>query len=225
MNKLSLVFAIAIISVISGCGSSDIPTANNSSNTQNKSVETTSTQTKIDVEKDNEAIKALLSNDASNKSSTIDKVLNSPNDFNPPVLYSLSKALFDAGRKDDAMYWFYVAQLRARYDSNLTTDQTARSGISTLNDRFGPDINKYAFQDPEKLEQTVTKVVDFVRSNEENYDHRWLSLHGLDALQSGMKGDAETAAPLKPKEQWAKIKSLTIDEYFEGFKQAMKKVK
>ena len=40
-------------------------------------------------------------------------------------------------------------------------DNSAKQAVAVLNNDYGPDINKYAFQDIDKLEKTVIKVVDF----------------------------------------------------------------
>lgn len=91
----------------------------------------------IDVERHNKVIEILNGNDRGLKENAVDSVLNNPNYYNPPVLYSLSKELFTQDRRREAAYWFYVGQLRARYDANLCLDNTAKQGVSVLNDIYG----------------------------------------------------------------------------------------
>jgi hypothetical protein len=166
---------------------------------------------KIDVARHNEAIEILNGKDLKLKQQTVDSILKNPNYYNPPVIYALSRELFQQGKKDDATYWFYLAQLRARYDANLCMDNSAKQAVSILNGEYGPDINTFAFQDLDKLEKTVTKVVDFVSTNEENYDHRWINLHGLDAVLGGNNELSQA------KDKWSEIKTKTIDDYYNGF--------
>ena len=166
----------------------------------------------IDVDRHNKAIEILKGDNKALKQRTVDSILKNPNYYNPPVIYALSKELFSQDKKGKATYWFYVAQLRARYDANLCLDNTAKQGVSTLNSYYGPDINKYAFQNIDSLEKAVNRVIDFVKSNDENYDHRWLSLHGMDAFGDGKEKDLS-----KPKDQWSDIKKKTIDDYQKGF--------
>jgi hypothetical protein len=101
-------------------------------------------------------------------------------------------------------------------------DNSAKQAVSILNNEYGPAINKYAFQDIVKLENTVNKVVDFVRSNNENYDHRWINLHGMWAVLSGLSDEPETRELSKPKEEWEAIKKKTVDDYYNGFLEYVK---
>ncbi|HEY9833590.1 MAG TPA: hypothetical protein V6D26_23765 [Stenomitos sp.] len=171
----------------------------------------------IDVARQNGAVEILNGNNKERKQQTVDSIVSNPNFYIPPVIYALSRELFNQDKKDDAMYWFYVAQLRARYDANLCMDISAKQAVSVLNGEYGPDINRYAFQDIDKLEKTVTKVVDFVRANEESYDHRWINLHGMEAVLSGMDENAEEKELSQPKDKWAEIKKKTLDDYYNGF--------
>jgi hypothetical protein len=179
----------------------------------------------IDVERHNKAIEILSGNDQILIQHTVDSILKNPNFYNPPVLYALSRVLYNQDKKDEATFWFYVAQLRARYDANLCLDNTAKQGVSILNSEYGPDINKYAFQNIDSLEKTVNKVVDFVKTNDENYDHRWINLHGMDAVLAGIDDKAEKKELSQPKDKWAEIKKKTIDDYYNGFIEYVKSKK
>lgn len=179
----------------------------------------------IDVARHNAAVEILNGENKELKQQTVEIILKNPSYYNPPVIYALSRELYNQEKKDDAMYWFYVAQLRARYDANLCMDKSAKQAVSILNNNYGPDINEYAFQDIDKLEKTVIKLVDFVRKNEENYDHRWINLHGMDAVLSGMDDNAEKKELSQPKDKWAEIKKKTLDDYYNGFIEYVKSKK
>lgn len=190
-----------------------------------KEIKAKGVYSEIAVDKQNETIKALQDKDKKLKKQIIETVINKPNAYNPPVLYALSRELFLQGDKDDASFWFYVAQLRARYDANLCMDNSAKQAVSILNREYGPDINKFALQDIEKLEKTVKKVVDFVRTNHEDYDHRWINLHGMDAVLAGMNDNVEKKELSQPKDQWNIIKKKTVDDYYNGFIEFVKNKK
>lgn len=187
------------------------------SNAQTKEIKSKGVFKEIDISRHNEAIKILNSENQKLKLQTVESILKNPNFYNPPVIYALSHELYKQDKKDDAMFWFYLAQLRARYDSNLCMDNTAKQAVPILNNNYGPDINKYAFQNIDKLEITVAKVVNFVRTNEENYDHRWINLHGMNAVLAGMNDNAAEKELSQPKEKWTAIKKQTIDDYYNGF--------
>jgi len=195
------------------------------SNAQTKEINPKGIYKEIDVARHNEVIEILNVKNKKLKQQTVDSILKNPNFYNPPVIYALSRELFAQDKKDDATYWFYVAQLRARYDANLCLDNSSKQAVSVLNNDYGPDINKYAFQDINKLEKTVTKVVEFIKANEENYDHRWINLHGMDAVLASMDDNAEKKELSQPKEKWIEIKKKTVDDYFNGFIEYIKSKK
>ena len=50
------------------------------------------------------------------KPAAIKKVLSKPNNYSPPVLFSLAHALYLGDQKDLAVFWFHVAKLRTLSD-------------------------------------------------------------------------------------------------------------
>ena len=171
------------------------------------------------------AMQALGGTDTRARQKEIDAVLAHPDTFAPPVLYALSEALFQTGKKDDAAFWFYAGQLRARFDANRTTDETAREGVGLLNDRYGPAINKYTFTDIPKLEALIPRVIAWDRKTPHNYDGRWLAPHGMGSFTSdGTKG-GKPAPLLFPKDQWDKIAEDTRKQYLAGFHDALAEMK
>lgn len=193
-------------------------------NSQIKEIKAKGVFKEIDIARHKEAIENLNGENKNLKQQVVDSILKNPNFYNPPVIYALSRELFNQNKKDDASYWFYVAQLRARYDANLCMDNSAKQAVSLLNGEYGPDINEFAFQDIDKLEKTVTKVVEFVRKNEENYDHRWINLHGMDAILAD-EDKSEKKELSQPKIKWTEIKKKTVDDYYNGFIQYVKSKK
>jgi HTH-type transcriptional repressor of NAD biosynthesis genes len=84
------------------------------------------------------------------------------------ALYVLSIRLYDLGKKDEAVYWFYTAQNRARIFMGMV-DQEEMGGMgsdafelmqlfSAFNQIVGIYLNGYAFNDVEKLIPIVQKV-------------------------------------------------------------------
>jgi hypothetical protein len=212
MKKIILLIIIQLLSITT-------------SKAQENKIEPKGIYKEIDVEKSNKIVEILKSENINSKIQIVDSIIKKPNDYNPTVLYALSKELYDNNKKDEATYWFYLAQLRARYDANLCLDNSAKQAVSILNNEYGPNINKYAFQNIDFLEKTVKKVVDFAKNNDENYDHRWLNLHGMDAVLASMDEKAEKKELSKPKKEWKKIKQKTIEDYFNGFTEYLKSVK
>jgi hypothetical protein len=168
---------------------------------------------KIAVKEQNAFLDKILKGD----DASIAKVIKQPENFNPVVLYGLSSALFNSGKKEDAAFWFYVGQLRGRSDANKALDMSARAGINALNQKFGGPINQYAMKDISKLKEIVAKAVKFDESTTRNYDPRWISLHGMDVFLKKEK------VAFEPESKWETINTKTRNDYYNGFKQAMKK--
>lgn len=86
---------------------------------------------------------------------TVEQTLNSPAahveaslaESHPSMLYAYAKRLFEAGQKDDAVFWFYAGQLRYRYlliaDPSLSADG-APALFASLNASIGQRINAWA---------------------------------------------------------------------------------
>ena len=181
---------------------------------------------RIDTRLANETIEVLAKGDAEEKQRAIQRIKDHPENFAPPVFYVLSNVLFQRGEKDDAAFWFYAGQLRARFDANRCADVSARQAVGALNQRFGPEINQYAFQDIPKLEALIPRIVEWDRGTPHRYDHRWINLHGMGAVMSGLDTKKEASTFLSvPAEEWEKIAEKTRDDYLNAFGRAIARIK
>ena len=183
----------------------------------------------IDVEISNGLVNFLSRGEGEVKMKAAEEVLKNPNNYNPTVLFALSEVLFNADKKNEACFWFYVAQLRGRYDVNRCMDKTAASGLDVLNESYGKIINLYSFKDIRKLKETVSQVVHYVRTNEEKYDPRWMNLHGMEAIHASLTKEGDTKGIQKelsqPRANWKAIKEKTIDDYYADFQEFLKSIK
>jgi hypothetical protein len=177
----------------------------------------------IDVRLSNEALISLTRGSAGEKQKTAERIEARPEDFAPPVFYALSRVLFDRGRKDEAMFWFYAGQLRARFDANRCADISATEAVAVLNREYGPVINQYAFKDIAKLEELIPRVVEWDRKTPYSYDHRWINLHGMGSILSGLEPDRRALS--LPKDQWEPVAEATRNNYLNDFRAAMRTMK
>jgi type IV secretory pathway TrbD component len=83
------------------------------------------------------------------------------------AMYVAAIRLYDLGQKDDATYWFYSAQHRARLVQALAVAGQGGDGLAALahacaefDRQAGGFINGHAFGDPEKLAGILAKVRD-----------------------------------------------------------------
>ncbi|HZX59327.1 MAG TPA: ankyrin repeat domain-containing protein [Mucilaginibacter sp.] len=188
-------------------------------NVTNHQVEPKGVYKEINLSNDIRVISLLLdTNLTHSRSALIDSVEKDANKYTPPVLYALSNILFVQKRYNEGCYWFYIAQLRARYDVNRCADKTANA--SAYNQSFGPVINEYAFKHVDSLKVIMPKVVDFVKTNEELYDQRWINLSGMGAMTESLGGKPTNKELSIARDQWPAIKKKTIDTYYSDFKDA-----
>jgi hypothetical protein len=185
---------------------------------ENHIVEPVGKYKNIDMSKDTKMFLLLMDTTNAVDNKLVDSTIKNANYYTPPVLYALSYKLFHLDKKSEASCWFYIAQLRARYDVNRCTDAT--SSATQYNEFFGPEINKYAFTNLDTLEKIVIKSVNYVKVNEEKYDPRWINLTGMKAMLTSLGNSKGAPNELtKPKQQWTSIKTETISSYFNEFKE------
>jgi hypothetical protein len=215
MKLLQFFLAIIILLCINGC----------SAKYEKTNLKMTGPYAEIDTRKENETIRFLLDKNEKIVSNTIVLIKKNSENYAPPVLYELSRALFSLNQKDEAAFWFYAGQLRARFDANRCSDISARQAVSVLNQEYGTPINQYAFQDLSKFESIIHSVVEWDRSTPHNYDHRWINLHGLDATLSAMGEPSNNTSLSLPTEQWEAIAENTREKYLENLEKVLLQAK
>lgn len=109
---------------------------------------------------------------------TIKKVMDNPNDYEPPVLFAYAEQVYKSGHFDTAMFWFYTAQIRARSDANKSLDNTVQDGVTRLSSVYGQTIGRYALEHPNELESTMNKVLEWDRISQRNYNPKWVAVLG-----------------------------------------------
>ena len=159
------------------------------------------------------------------KARAIDALLASPETFAPPVRYLLSHVLFGSGDRDEAAFWFYAGQLRARVDANRCADISARQAVSVLNDEYGPRIDQYTSKDIPKLKALIPRVVEWDTHTPRNHDHRWITLHGMEAIRSAREAPRPDSIVSLPADQREPIADKTRNDYLAGFLEAFAQLK
>ena len=84
----------------------------------------------------------------------------------------LSKRLWESGRKDDAVFFFYLGQLRYRayLSANPNGDPSGgRALFDALMSTMGPPINQYAFGDIRALVATIDRVIAWDDGHADDY--------------------------------------------------------
>ena len=218
--KLYPLLLCALLAACSSQAPSDTAKNTNKQNSQNAAnkaadkIEPKGEFAQIDISKSQQAMDAITSG----KGETINTILKAPNDYAPPVLYLISAIMFDNDYQDQATFWFYAAQLRARSDANKSGDETAHAAVSQLNQRFGAKITPYSMSNPQRLQAIVNQALEWDAEQTRNYDARWIALQSKDVL-------TESTVDFAPKEKWQEIDALTRNQFRQGLEQALSKLK
>ena len=100
---------------------------------------------------------------------SIEQIRNGIENKHPSYFYILAGKLFAAGKKDDAVFWFYAGQLRYRVYLLVNKDKLEPSGdptlFASLSEEIGRPLNEYAFGDIPHLAKTIDAVVAWDKSH------------------------------------------------------------
>lgn len=92
------------------------------------------------------------------------EILNDPKTLHEPLeMFSPALILFQNGQKDEAVFWFYAAQLRVRYQLAFQKGDRGQL-LQIMLMTAGPPINNYAFHDAAKLDRQLIRVLEWDRA-------------------------------------------------------------
>jgi hypothetical protein len=95
---------------------------------------------------------------------TPDELQKGIENAHPATYYILAQKLFQDGRKDDAVFWFYAGQLRYRFHlaANPGLDPSGDPALfASLSEVIGRPINEYAFGDVDALVAIFDRVLEW----------------------------------------------------------------
>jgi hypothetical protein len=155
----------------------------------------------IDTKRDADAIRKLHGVVENEGDELIAEIESQSGNYVPPVLFVLASLLYKKGKSDNAIFWFNAGRLRANFDAAQCADLTARSAVAALVSQIPVQLRRSQFDDTTKLRAIIQRVVQWDSETPYNYDHRWINLHGLNALRSG-SGDVANHSLSLPREEW-----------------------
>ena len=90
----------------------------------------------------------------------------------PSAYYFYAHELFQSNRKDDAVFWFYVGQLRYRFhllaNPNLPSDQDS-AAFASLSATIGAQINSYAGGRPREWVRQIDRALKWDAQHENKF--------------------------------------------------------
>lgn len=203
LRKAGLMFFCAAVLAASG-----IPVATGTQALgKTVAIEAQDEYARIEVEPSRSAMERLRSPDAAERSRALDEVLAQPSRYNPPVLMAMSAAVFERGDPEQGVFWYILGNTRAVADAQILTDRTAVPGVMTLRAVFGQPLKAYLIAHPDVEWTQTQRAVEWDRTHPVQYDRRWLSLHGMRAVQSALaaqEGKPDGVDEITvPQEKWA----------------------
>ena len=172
---------------------------------QHLSVQPVGVYATIDTKPDIATVQLLRSGLGREASDLAMRVTQRSGAYSPPVLFALSEWYYKRGQIDEAILWLNAAGLRGRFDGSICTDPTAMSAIAELSQMMPADIYRQQFQDLSRIRRIVDKVVEWDANTAATYDHRWIALHGLKALNTGLATEGANGPLTVPEAHWAQI--------------------
>ena len=142
--------------------------------------------------------------------------------YAPPVFFALADMLYRQGDMDDAIFWFNAGRLRASYDAARCADVSARDAVSVLVLETPVQLREAQFADTDKLKSIVQRVIAWDIVTPHRYEYRWINLHGMNAMMSGMGQSQANALPLsEPESAWPELEKKNRDDYEAALKSAV----
>jgi hypothetical protein len=107
------------------------------------------------------AVERLKSCDVAVAATAAREILNDPASLREPIeMFTPTLALFQSGQKQEALFWFYAAQLRTRYQ--LVFEQGDRGQLlQIMLSTVGSPINNYGLSDTQNMQRTLDRVLEW----------------------------------------------------------------
>ncbi len=177
--------------------------------------------TSIDIKPTIAIMQKLRSTSAHGNDNLVGEITKNSGNYMPPVLFALADLFYRRGDFDNAIYWFNAARVRGNFDATLCTDISARSAISALVQQMPRELIKTQFADIPRLKDTIDRVLKWDETTPYNYDHRWISLHGMNAINNGL-GNPGPSGPLTvPRDSWDALAKTNRDQYRKSLDEAI----
>jgi len=126
------------------------------------------------------------------------RILRTPGEFIPVVLYRLAFALFAESKKEESVFWLNAGRLRTWYDACRCADMVAR--ITTLRDMEiqVPDALRHVEHEDRQLHaRVIQEVLDWDEKTPYLHDHRWIYQHSSGAYIAFLGPEEAEAAGLQ----------------------------
>lgn len=107
----------------------------------------------------------------------------------PAAYYLLAAKLLKAGQKDEAVFWFYLGQLRYRFHLEANPDINPSGDpalFASLSETVGRPINEYAFGDIPSLVKTIDEVLKWDETHENGFTSKTAHAQAWKRIRDGL---------------------------------------
>jgi hypothetical protein len=106
----------------------------------------------------------------------------------PAYYYLYAKKLFNDGAKEDALFWFYVGQLRYRFYLTVNPKLSNDADVfGALQETVGSVINGWAGGDPDIWAKGMQRALDWDAANDNSFTSKSLHAEDWQKIRSGLE--------------------------------------
>lgn len=159
----------------------------------------------------------LVDEEGENLEDLIKQIQENPDDYEPPVIFALANKLFLLEQKEEAVFWFYLAQVRSLYAKHLAKANLQETGQGRINlylNNFGASIKPYALSQPQLLAGLMDRIKTYLDRHQENYNLLWLYSQEEELSDFAKKH-------FKPKNEWKAIRYTTYQSFFKRVEEVL----
>ncbi len=107
----------------------------------------------------------------------------------PAAYYELAAKLFQEGKRDEAIFWFYLGQLRYRFhlEASPGLDPSGDPAVfGSLSEVIGRPLNEYAFGDIPRLAATIDRVLAWDAEHDNGFTQKKGNEAALEKIRAGL---------------------------------------
>ncbi|HVZ29277.1 MAG TPA: hypothetical protein VG839_02715 [Asticcacaulis sp.] len=203
----------AVFAALSVCGISDPALAQSSTVGQNIYVAPKGEYATIDVQSTKDAMARLQATPAGPEhDAAVADLVAKADRQSPVILFALAREYTLKGNYEEALFWTQAGYIRALYDGRRCTDPSAVSGASELMMTFGALFKDHQ-PDAAEWTRVSNRVLIWDDATPRNYDQRWICLHGMEAISTGLGNASSGQAVFLPEDQWPAILTKVHSDY------------
>lgn len=136
-------------------------------------------------------------------------LLKKVNEITPVGLFVLADRLADIDG-DEALFWYAVASIRARYDGFRCADKTAAQGVPTIH-MIAPRASQLVEEEPEKYSEAGKRALVWEDLFSGKLEPSWICISGLGIFSGG------SPRAYTDQREWPKLRTDLLARYGKYF--------